>query len=313
MTVLVVGGNGFVGSHVIDILEINKINSVVFDLKSNLARNGEFCTFIKGDLSNSALLEEIICSKKISHVIHLASTTLPKTSNENIKFDISSNVIDTIDLLDLCVKYKVKKILFMSSGGTVYGSANCLPVREDHQTNPICSYGISKLTIEKYLILYNHLHGLNFIVLRAANPYGPGQNPLIGQGVIANFIHKIRLGKSLEVWGDGNVVRDYFDVRDLALLTYKALFSDACGIFNAGSGLGLSINELIKVIATNLLVTPTVIYSEQRVLDVKSIILDCSKAKKVFNWSASIDIDSGICDYLKWYEKTFSFSKNGDL
>ena len=142
-------------------------------------------------------------------------------------------------------------------------------------------------------------------MLRAANPYGPGQNPLTGQGVIANFLHKIKLGKSLEVWGDGNAVRDYFDVRDLASLTYKALFSDVCGIFNAGSGVGLSINELIKVVANNLFITPNVTYSEQRMLDVKSIVLDCSKARKFFNWSASTDIDSGIRDYLKWYTKNF--------
>jgi UDP-glucose 4-epimerase len=193
----------------------------------------------------------------------------------------------------------------MSSGGTVYGTPNYLPVDEEHCTAPICSYGISKLSIEKYLHLYKHLHGLNYIVLRAANPYGKGQNPLTGQGVIANFIHKMKLEEPIEVWGDGTVVRDYFDVRDLSIITFKALFSDESGIYNIGSGIGLTINALIEIIGGHLSATPNIIYSEGRSLDVKSIVLDCTRVKKVFSWSASIDINSGIRDYLQWYLKNY--------
>jgi UDP-glucose 4-epimerase len=193
----------------------------------------------------------------------------------------------------------------MSSGGTVYGVTAHSPVDEGHPTNPICSYGINKLAIEKYLNLYSHLYGLDFIVLRAANPYGRGQNPLKGQGIIANLVHKMMLGEPLEIWGDGTVVRDYFDVRDLASLTLKALFSENCGVFNAGSGVGLSIHDLIKVVAKNFSITPDVIFSEERKLDVNSIILNCAKARETFGWKASADINLGVADYISWYSKNF--------
>lgn len=305
MTVLVVGGDGFVGNHIVDLLVMKKIDSVVYDINSDSKKNREFCTYVKGDLQNTALIDDLIQKNKVTYIIHLASTTLPKSSNENIQFDISTNLMGTIGLLDLCVKHKLKKILFMSSGGTVYGLTTYLPVDENHPTNPICSYGINKLAIEKYLHLYSHLYGLNFIVLRAANPYGQGQNPLKGQGIIANFVHKMTLGEPLQVWGDGTVVRDYFNVRDLASLTLKALFSESCGVFNAGSGVGLSIHDLINVVAENFLITPNVILSEKRKLDVNSIILDCTKARKVFSWQASTDIKSGVADYIRWYSRFF--------
>lgn len=304
INVLIIGGGGFIGKHIVNALQEDHVRTVIFDINIKTDLSTENCEFICGAIDNIELVENVIKKKRITHVIHLVSTTLPKSSNDNIEYDLSSNVIATIKLLDLCVKYSISKVLFMSSGGTIYGPPQSVPVIEDHATDPICSYGISKLTIEKYLRLYKHLYGLDFVVLRAANPYGPGQNPMTSQGVIANFIHKMHTNQPLEVWGDGSIVRDYFDVRDLAQLSKIALMSTVSGVFNAGSGRGVSIDELIDLLSIVGGITPKVVYKEQRLVDVPVIILNCEAAKVSFGWCANTPLQVGINDYIEWYRAT---------
>lgn len=303
--VLILGGCGFIGSHLLVALAEDNMSSVAFDINANPEQSSPACIYIQGQFSEIVQIEAIIAKYCVTHIVHLVSTTLPKSSNENKPYDLSSNVIQTVHLLDLCVKYNLKKILFMSSGGTIYGAPNYVPVDERHPNNPICSYGIGKLAIEKYLFLYHKLHGLNYISLRAANPYGPGQNPLSEQGIIANFIHKMHIQKPLDVWGDGSTIRDYFHVRDLAKLIKLALFSEEIGIFNAGSGIGTSINELIDVLDPIVNRHFDVVYKQQRGLDVPAIVLDCSAAKSKFGWHAAINLHSGITEFLEWYRSIF--------
>ena len=299
--VLILGGCGFIGRHLVDAIREDGTPLVVFDINAVPEQSSPGCVFVQGKFANQAQIERVIACYGITHVAHLVSTTLPKSSNEDKPYDLSSNVIQTLYLLDICVKYQVKKLLFMSSGGTIYGTPRCVPVTEDHPNDPICSYGISKLTIEKYLFLYHHLHRLNYIALRAANPYGPWQNPMSGQGVIANFVHKMHAQQPLEVWGDGSTIRDYFHVRDLANLTKLALFSQETGVFNAGSGVGVSINQLISTLSSVLDQPAEVIYKEQRGLDVPAIVLDSTSAESKFGWRALTSLQSGIEDYVKWY------------
>ena len=301
MAVLVIGGCGFIGTHIVGTLGSFGTESVVFDRNGDPKNNTRFCTYLSGDIGDHGAIERIIERYGIERVIHLVSTTLPKASNEDMKADVAGNVIQTLSLLDAFVRTGIRKILFMSSGGTVYGKPQSLPVSENHPTDPICSYGIGKLAIEKYLALYKHLYGLNYIVLRAANPYGSGQNPLAGQGIIANFVRRILCGMPLEVWGDGRIIRDYLDVRDLAILARLALHSEHCGVFNAGSGVGTSIEDLIRKIAEITHMAPHVIHKEQRIFDVPAIVLDCAKAEKTFGWKAAISLETGLADYIGWY------------
>lgn len=301
MKALILGGCGFIGKHVSKALAEDGVRSVVFDVYADPGQSTATCTYVQGNFSEPAQLEAVIDQHGITHVVHLVSTTLPKSSNDDKPYDLSSNVIPTLHLLDICVKHQVQKVLFMSSGGTIYGAPHCVPVAEDHPNDPICSYGISKLAIEKYLFLYRHLHGLNYTALRAANPYGPGQNPLSGQGIIANFVHKMHSQQPLEVWGDGSTIRDYFHVRDLASLTKLALLSRETGVFNAGSGVGVSINQLINLLGSVINKPIDVVYKEQRGLDVPSIVLDCSAAETKFGWRASTSLQTGLEDYVKWY------------
>ena len=154
LKVLILGGCGFIGKHLVQALTEDGTPSVVFDIQAEIEKSNSACIFVRGKLSEHAKIEAVIEEQGITHVVHLISTTLPKSSNEDKPYDISSNVIDSIHLLDLCVKYNLKKVLFMSSGGTVYGIPRFTPVNESHPNDPICSYGISKLAIEKYLHLY---------------------------------------------------------------------------------------------------------------------------------------------------------------
>lgn len=267
---------------------------VVFDAvpkNQALVRN---IPYFEGNLSDVSQIEHCMELSGATHVIHLISTTLPKSSNDNMVFDIQSNVVSTIRILDLCVKYRCRKILFMSSGGTVYGIPRVLPITEEHPTNPVCSYGISKLAIEKYIHLYSRNHGLPYVILRASNPYGPGQNLSSGQGVIASFLNKVANRQPLQVWGDGSVVRDYFHVRDLADLTCRATSSQATGVFNAGSGSGTSINQLIAMMRGVAGFSPGVIFSPARTFDVPAIVLDSGKAQKAFEWLPKTSLEVGI-------------------
>lgn len=221
MKALVLGGNGFIGSHLVDRLLLAGHGVRIFDRNEELYRRPlagvEYCY---ADFGNRTLLAEALDG--IDIVFHLISTTVPKTSNDDPAFDVMSNVVETIALLEKCVARGIKKVVFLSSGGTVYGAPAALPVSEDSPTNPECSYGITKLTIEKYLALFNHLYGLDYVVVRPSNPYGPRQNLLGIQGAISVFLGRVAARKPIEVWGDGQIVRDYVYVEDLVEGIYRA-------------------------------------------------------------------------------------------
>jgi UDP-glucose 4-epimerase len=244
-----------------------------------------------------------VCSSdlNIEVVFHLINTTLPKTSNDDPVFDLSSNAIETIFLLEQCVKKKIHKIIFISSGGTVYGMPDSLPIKEDFPTNPLCSYGITKLTIEKHLSLFNYLYGLDYTIVRPSNPYGSRQNPFGIQGAISVFLGKVVRNELIEIWGDGEIVRDYIYIDDLTDGIYKAAFTNARSkIFNLGSGEGKSLNTILSAIrnATNLEVQFK--YTDKRLFDVPAIILDTTRATKELDWIPATALEIGI-------KKTHSF------
>jgi len=174
MRCLVLGGAGFMGSHIVDALVARNHRVRIFDLPNisthNLHQSMDSVEILGGDFNNVNDISQAL--EDIDVVVHLVSTTLPGPSNENPVYDVESNVIGTLNLLKQAVEKRVKKIIFSSSGGTVYGIPRFVPIPETHETNPVCSYGITKLTIEKHLALFHHLHNLDYTVLRLANPYG---------------------------------------------------------------------------------------------------------------------------------------------
>lgn len=303
MIALIIGGQGFIGQNLIRKLTDEGYKVRVFSRSNgNEHLNTTSVQYIKGQFENIQDFPSLF--KDVDVVYHLLSTTIPRTSNDNPTNDIQSNVLNTIKLLEICKTSKIKKIVFTSSGGTVYGLPIYVPITEQHPTNPICSYGITKLMIEKYLYMFKYLYGLDYKVLRISNPYGPYQKTVSEQGVIGVFLGKILRGETIEIWGDGSVCRDYIYIDDVVeaiyLASVKATKSD---LFNVGSGIGTSLSELLEILKKTLNREIKVQYKQARTLDSPISLLDSSVARKELGWIPEVDIRTGIEKTWDWMIK----------
>jgi len=300
MRALVLGGSGFLGSYLVDALCDESFQVSSLDrYPERFRRQNDQVEFIQADFGNRGELE-LILKRGVDFVFHLVSSTIPQTSNDDPIFDVQSNVIETIALLEMCVKYAVKKVVFVSSGGTVYGLPKQLPVTENHPTLPLCSYGITKLTIEHYLHLFYLLHGLKYCILRPSNPYGSRQDPRGKQGAAAVFMNKLLKGEEISVWGDGSVVRDYFHASDFARACLAMISSETVGIFNVGSGVGTSINQLLADLEVVTGRRAKVNYLPGRGFDVSEFYLDCAHIKEEFGWTPQVEFMTGLEQMSTW-------------
>lgn len=302
---LVLGGAGFIGSHLVDGLLASGHQVTVFDRPGMapshmLARPA--LRILEGDLSNEGDVTEAFAG--IDVCFHLISTTLPKSSNADPVFDLESNLVATVRMLQQAVAAGLRKVVFLSSGGTVYGAPQYLPIDEDHVTNPICSYGIAKLAIEKYLELFRHLHGLDYAVIRLSNPYGERQRINASQGAVAVFLGKVLRGESVEIWGDGTVVRDYIHISDVvSALISSAGYQGQQRILNIGSGRGMSLNEVLDGMEQVTGLTAKRVYLPSRPFDVPVSVLSIGRAQSELNWHPEVGFVEGIGRMARWLEK----------
>lgn len=307
MKVLLIGGCGFIGSHVADSLLEHGHAVRIYDRRPEQFRAAlPGVDYIMGDLSDTAQIFEAM--NGVDAVIHLVSTSVPSTSNLDPVADIKGNLINTVRLLEMMRAAEIKKLLYLSSGGTVYGIPKTDPVAEDHPLHPISSYGIVKVAIENYLQMERHLHGLQHVVLRASNPYGPRQGHGGIQGVIGTHLWRAARGEAVEIWGDGSVVRDFIYVRDLADLCVAAVQSDCAGVYNAGYGQGASINEIVAEISAVTRDAPGVtfapVYKPGRSFDVPRVVLDTTRARVDFDWAPKVSLQDGIAKSWDWVLET---------
>jgi UDP-glucose 4-epimerase len=301
---LVLGGAGFIGSHLAEALARDGQRVRIFD-RPHVDRLPQLQRFelFTGDFLNPQALAPALAGAEV--VFHLISTTLPKNSNDNPAYDVESNVLGTLRLLELCREHKVRKLVFVSSGGTVYGPPRSVPVREDHPTEPICSYGVHKLMVEKYLQLEHHLHGLDYAVVRPPNLYGPRQRLDTAQGAVAVFLDRALRGEPIEIWGDGSVVRDYIYIADAVDALLKASqFKGEPRVFNLGSGRGTSLKELVAEIEKLVGKQVKVNYSAARALDVPVNVLDASAAAQHLGWRASTPLAEGLRRTYDWLRES---------
>lgn len=302
MNVLVTGGTGFIGSHVCDALLARGHRVRVFSRRHEQFRPPlPGVEYYLGDLEDTFYLSEAMTDMQC--VVHLVSSTVPSTSNLDPVADISSNLVNTVKMLELMRKAGPSRVIFISSGGTVYGEPTEVPVRESEKLTPMCSYGVVKVAIEHYLGMYQALYGLQPVVLRASNPFGPRQGRVGVQGLIAAFLNRLQSGEPLPVWGDGEVVRDYFYAADMAELCALAVDSSATGAFNAGSGVGTSVNQIIDLIRKVTGIDPDVCYETNRSFDVSKIYLDINQARNTFNWQPRISLEQGIARHWEWLQQ----------
>ncbi len=293
MKTLVLGGTGFIGSYVVDRLIAQGHQVRVFSRAAERFRSPlPEVDYRLADFNDIPALIEALDGVDV--VFHLISTTTPATSNVDPIFDLESNLVNTVRLLQLIRDSGVRKLVYLSSGGTVYGIPEILPISEEHPLRPICSYGVVKVAVENYLHMFHQLYGLDYVVLRASNPYGERQGHYGVQGVIGTFLNKIMKGEELEIWGDGGLVRDFLYVEDLAGLCVAAGESDKVGVYNGGSGKGHSIEEVRGFVEQAVGRKVPVNRRESRNFDVPRVVLDISKAGRDFNWRPDVDLAAGI-------------------
>jgi UDP-glucose 4-epimerase len=310
MKVLVLGGNGFLGGYVVDALVASKHQVSIFDrYPARFWESPEEANFFQSDFGNRGELEEVL-KLGIDVVVHLVSSTIPQTSNEDTVFDVQSNLVESIVLFEMCVKYNVKKIVFVSSGGTIYGKPKGVEaINEEHLEFPLCSYGIVKLSIEKYLQLFFSMHGLKYHVLRLSNPYGARQDPTRKQGVAAVFMYNMIKNRDINIWGDGNVVRDFIHASDFARACVAAVESEEVGVLNIGSGIGTSINELILALEKVLKKQASVNRLPARGFDVPRVVLNCDRAKADIDWHAVVTFEDGLFEMKNWMDEMIASGK----
>lgn len=301
MKILVTGGNGFIGSHLVDRLLTKGYSVTVID-----HNNRRFealppgVKFLQGDLKDESLLETAL--KGIDLVYHFAWTTIHESSNKDPVADAQSNLVSSIRLIQACNRVRTRRLVFLSSGGTVYGMPRQLPLKECDPQYPISSYGILKLAVEKYLHLYNHLHGFDFVVLRPSVPYGPRQDPSRRQGAVAVFLYRVSKGLPVYIWGDGTVTRDYFYVSDLVdgMLSAAECQLGEERVFNLGGGAEISLNKLLRLVEETVGKNALVDYRESRKFDVPHLLLDTSLADRDLQWAPQLDIEEGLARTWSW-------------
>lgn len=297
MRVLLIGGNGFIGSHLVDGLRSGGHAVSVLDPRAARADlDWRGVNYRRAAYSDRAALGDMLDGCDV--VLHLASTTVPSTSNLDPARDVSSNLIDSLALIAAMRERGLRRIVFFSSGGTVYGNPDHLPVSENHPLRPISSYGVVKAAIEQYLLMYRQLGDLDPLILRPSNPYGPRQVASGRQGFIATALACAREDRPLQIWGDGGAVRDYLYIDDLVALVARAVNGSACGVYNAGSGTGYSLNAVRAAVEQVTGRTMRVEHLPARGYDVREVVLDIAAAGARFGWRPSVGLEEGIA--LTW-------------
>lgn len=301
------GGLGFLGSNLSRVLLRKGYSVRVFDklyCSRKLIKDIEDkVEVVEGDAEKPQ--DVIDALRNIDIVIDLVHTTVPGTSMQEPVYDVQTNVVSHVGWLSQLNKTKLNHIIYVSSGGTVYGIPQNNPIREDHPTHPICSYGITKLAVEKYIAMYADIFGIDYCICRPANAYGEKQHLHVGQGVIGVFMEQCLQEQPINIWGDGSVIRDYLYVEDMAEAIAGLIQHQGDNrVFNISSGIGYSINDVVNIIRNDLKIQVQVNYLEPRDFDVPVNILDNSRLIRETGWKMRTDLASGIrrvCNYLKTF------------
>ncbi len=298
--VLVLGGAGFIGSNLVERLIDADKKVIVFDREKAHWKNIEpfidKIEIIKDDFNNFKILEQIFRENKIDTVIHLVSSAIPSTQLDG--FIQNNELVFTMKLVDIMIKNKVSKIVYFSSGGAVYGANGEEKNKEDSPTKPITLYGWLKVTLENYIQMCAQIYGLDYIILRVSNPYGKNQNIFGKLGLISVVIGKILRGEPMEIWGDGNVVRDYICIDDVSKATLMLIENNKWGgVYNIGSGKGSTVNEILKTLKKITANDCKVIYKKSRTVDISTNILDISKLKNDLPSLRLTSLNEGIKKY----------------
>ncbi len=304
MKILITGGAGFIGSHLVDALIKRKHKLIVVDnlssgLKENLNPKAKFYYL---DI-RSKKLDNVFQKERPEIVFHCAAQINLRKSIAHPLKDARINILGSLNLLENCRKYKIKKFIFSSTGGAIYGDTKNIPTPEDFPANPPSPYGIAKLTIEKYLHYYYQVFGLPYFSLRYSNVYGPRQNPKNEAGVIAIFSEKILKGEQIVINGDGRQTRDYVYIDDVVRANLLALRRKGVGVFNIGTEKETSVREIFKMLKKITQTKIKAIYGPPIKGEQRRSCLAIKKAKRELGWSPKVGLDDGLKKTVQWFKK----------
>ena len=306
--VLVLGANGFLGSHLIDSLITRGYGVRAFDRftdeQSNFISN-QSIEKVSGDFLNRADLSRALDG--VDFVFHFISTTTPATAENDPLIDVETNIRMSIELFQECVEKGIKKVVFASTGGAIYGDLDGRnTLAEDDIALPVSPYAIGKLTIEHYLRYFEKKFGLQSVTYRISNPYGERQSMVAKQGVIPIFLHHIYKNEPITILGDGSMVRDYLYVKDVAELISQSFEEATKPLYNLGSGVAVSVNELVESIKALTGKDVQVEYQSKPSTFVQKVVLNTDRFKSEFGLEPTIGLDEGLrktWDYIKEYER----------
>lgn len=303
MKVMVTGGAGFIGSHVVDAyLEAGHEVVVVDDLSTGSRANiNPAATFYEMDIREPQLVD-VFEKERPDYVNHLAAQVDVRRSVAEPLFDADVNILGSVNLLECARKYPVKRLVYVSTGGAVYGEPEYLPCDEGHPTRPICQYGASKFIVEQYLYMYQLNHGVNYAVVRYPNVYGPRQDPHGEAGVVAIFAGRMLAGEEVIIHGDGEQQRDFVFVGDCVQANLLITEADKHGTFNIGSGRGTSVNELFGALRDITSYEQLPVHGPPKLGETRHIYLSAEKARTELGWRQTMSLRQGLestVDFLR--------------
>jgi UDP-glucose 4-epimerase len=300
--IAITGGTGFIGSNLL--LKLSELGYKVRALyRSTIPKHLAHLqvTWVNGDLYRKEDIEHFLKGSDV--LIHAAADGNPGKGNDDLVGDLHLNLIPSLNMLQSTVKHKLKRVIYLSSGGAVYGASSSLPIAETSPCHPISSYGVQKLALEKYLGLIEFQHGITAISLRISNPYGPFQKYEKKQGLINSLIHNYLIGMPVQIYGDGSIVRDYLHIDDTVSAVLKSItYQGDTRVLNIGSGVGRSISGLILEIESILKIQFRKEYFKSRPADIPANILDNRLAMAELVWSPQFSFERGIREYFEWYK-----------
>ena len=303
MNILVTGGAGFIASHVVDAYIAQGHDVVVVDnlstgVRENLNPNA---TFFQIDLQDPKL-EEVFRSHRFDVINHHAAQIDVRKSVEDPSFDATVNIVGGVKVYELARRHGVKKIIFASTGGAIYGEQDYFPADEEHPTRPISPYGVAKLSNEKYLYYYKEVYGIDHVILRYANIYGPRQNPHGEAGVVAIFCNKLVMGAQPLINGDGMQSRDYTFVADVARANVLALQHKGSAIFNVGTGVENDVNKVFKVLRDALHPRCPEQHGPAKLGEQMRSVISYKKIERALGWRPSVLVDEGLRITAEWFK-----------
>ncbi|MGD1044534.1 MAG: NAD-dependent epimerase/dehydratase family protein [Bacteroidota bacterium] len=304
MNILVTGGAGFIASHITDAYVAEGHNVIVVDNLSGgfLENINTKAKFYQLDI-RSEKLEDVFQKEKIDVVNHLAAQMDVRRSVSDPKFDASVNVLGGLNIFESARRHRVKKIIFSSTGGAIYGEQDYFPADEEHPTRPLSPYGITKLCTEKYLFFYKAVYGINYVILRYANVYGPRQNPHGEAGVVAIFCNKMLNGEQPVINGDGKQTRDYTFVDDVVNANVLALHYDGSNIYNVGTSIEADVNKLFLELRNHLNPSCPERHALAKDGEQQRSVISFKKIESELGWKPTVQLEKGLRLTAEYFRK----------